>query len=550
MDSSLGPLTDPEVHADSGSRTLATRRMAIVAGAVAGATGALLAAGIGLWMGQRTGGVITAQLLADRITGVTPVSVFGRVMQQLEENAKPLTLLGLTLAQMLAGAGIGAGFGLMSRVTRIPVIVGAMLVSLVAWLILSLIVAPLGQIGVMAADAPGGAGSTQVLFIVSATVFGVVTAYATRALSGSGRPVHTDPSRRRLAGRLGVAGLVVPALLAGGYTTRYALRLRHASAAVPAPIAEKDDDDDPDDGDPFTFAGMPHFVTPTPEFYVVSKNIVDPKVDGSTWMLEIDGMVRQPLSLSLTDLLARESVEFTSTLECISNPVGGKYISNAVWQGVPLASLLEEAGLADGIVDLELHAADGYVESIPLAEGLAADTVVVHTMNGEPLKDQHGFPARLIVPGIYGMKNVKWITKITAVDEDILGYWQQRGWSDPAPVLTMSRVDTPASGARLVAGKPFIAGGVAFAGDRGLSGVEVSFDEGATWVEADLSDVPGDLTWRLWRAEHLPGAEGRLEVRVRATDGTGDVQTAEQQPPLPDGSTGHHNVRFSIVSGG
>ncbi|HUG16130.1 MAG TPA: molybdopterin-dependent oxidoreductase [Thermomicrobiales bacterium] len=552
MDSPFDALAHADAAASDAPQPRVTRRAALLAGAVAGSVAALLAAAVSLWAGQRFGGVITAQLLADRITGVTPVSVFGRVLQQLEENAKPLTLIGLTLAQALAGAAIGAVYGLAWRRSAFRPRAGALLLGLAAWLILALAVAPLGQIGALARDAPGGATATLLLSAASAALFGLVTALAVPLLAGSREPAPVDLSRRRFAGGLGLAALVVPALLAGGYTMRYALRLRRTSSASPAPIADTVADADDDgaeaagDAGPFGFAGMPRFITPTDEFYVVSKNIVDPEVDGSSWTLEIDGLVRQRVILSLTDLLARESVEFTSTLECISNPIGGGYISNAVWRGIPLVTLLDEAGLLDGIVDLELHAADGYVESIPLAEGLAPDTMLVHTMNGEPLNDKHGFPARLIVPGIFGMKNVKWLTKIIAVDEDILGFWQQRGWSDPAPVLTMSRLDVPGSQGRVIVGEPFVAGGVSFAGDKGISRVEVSFDGGDTWSDAELSDVPNDLTWRLWRIEHTPVDEASFDMHVRATDGRGELQTDERTPALPDGATGHHTIRVRV----
>jgi DMSO/TMAO reductase YedYZ molybdopterin-dependent catalytic subunit len=291
---------------------------------------------------------------------------------------------------------------------------------------------------------------------------------------------------------------------------------------------------------------MPQEITPTDEFYVVSKNFQDPSVDTSSWTLEVGGLVVQPLTLSYSDIVARESVEFTSTLECISNSVGGNYISTAIWRGFPLVELLREAGLQDGIVDIELHAADGYVESIPLAEALAEDTMVVHTMNGEPLTDEHGAPARLIVPGIFGMKNVKWLTRVIAVDKDIQGFWQERGWSDAAPVVTMSKVSTPRAGTDLAAGQPFRTGGVAFAGDRGIERVEVSFDGGVSWQDAELAEPLSPLAWRLWAIDHLPATTGVLWITVRATDGTGEVQTSEERDTLPDGATGYHKIRVDV----
>jgi DMSO/TMAO reductase YedYZ molybdopterin-dependent catalytic subunit len=537
-----GPQVAPRLATEH-ARTV--RRTAV--GAAAGGAAALTAAGLGLWAGRTFGGAIVAQLLADRATALVPVSVFGTAVGTLEANAKPLALLGLTAAQVAVGAVVGAGYALIARSGSRGRLRGAALLALLAWGIFAVVVAPLGNIGLLARHATGGAGETQLLFLLAAGTFGLLTA----ALVPWPFPAESRPdrSRRRLL-RVAVAG--VPALLAAGYTGWFARELRASSSVVPA---RRDADTSGSaveagtSGERFAIAGLSQPVTPVGEFYVVSKNFVDPTVDAARWELEIGGLVERPLRLSYSDLFARPAVEFTSTLECISNPVGGEYISTAVWRGVPLAALLEEAGLRDGIVDLELHADDGYVESIPVAEGLAPDTVLVHTMNDAPLTDKHGFPARLIVPGIYGMKNVKWLTRVLAVDEDILGYWQQRGWSDPAPVLTMSRIDTPRPYREVVVGQPLAVGGIAFSGDRGISRVEVTFDKGVTWQDAELSTPLSDLSWRLWRCDYTPQATGGLSITVRATDGTGEVQTSRRQPPLPNGSTGHHTITVKVVSG-
>ncbi|MBX5446376.1 molybdopterin-dependent oxidoreductase, partial [Sphaerobacter sp.] len=158
----------------------------------------------------------------------------------------------------------------------------------------------------------------------------------------------------------------------------------------------------------------------------------------------------------------------------------------------------------------------------------------------------HGYPLRLIVPGIFGMKNVKWITRIEAVDRDFQGYWQERGWSDIATVQTMSRIDVPASNRTLVAGQPTLIAGIAFAGDRGISKVEVSTDDGETWAPATLDEPLSPLTWVLWRYEWTPIRPGRYHLVVRAYDGQGQVQDAKERPPLPDGATGYHTVSVRV----
>lgn len=526
----------------AGEGVAPTREHRLLGGALVGAAAGLIASGVMLWAGDAWGGVILAQLLSDRMTGIIPTSLFGQALGALESNAKPLTLAGLTILQVVFGAMIGV---LYARVVRREVadrLAGAFVLSVAIWALLSFVAAPLGEVGVLAFDAPGDLWRTQVTFVLAAVLFGVLlAAFVPWPMAWAGERDELDLQRRRLMQFAGLGALVLPALWSAGYVGREVQRLRAKGVSPELRTTTAVDEG------PFAFAGMPREITPKDEFYVVSKNFQDPHVDSADWTLEVDGLVDTPLSLSYSDLLLRESVEFTSTLECISNSIGGRYISTAQWRGFPLVTLLREAGLQEGIVDLELHAADGYVESIPLTEALAEDTMIVHTMNGEPLNDEHGAPARLIVPGIFGMKNVKWLTKIVAVNEDIQGFWQERGWSDVATVVTMSKISTPRAGTDLPVGQPFRAGGVAFAGDRGIQRVEVSFDGGVTWQDAQLSEPLSPLAWRLWSIEHIPTTTGLLWISVRATDGTGEVQTAEERSSLPDGATGYHQIRTKIV---
>jgi len=187
------------------------------------------------------------------------------------------------------------------------------------------------------------------------------------------------------------------------------------------------------------------------------------------------------------------------------------------------------------------HAADGYVDSFPMDYALRENVIVAYQMNGVPLPNSHGFPARIIVPGLYGMENVKWLTRIEPVPADFRGYWQRRGWADTAVINTMSRIDVPAVGARVPPVEMEV-GGVAFAGDRGIDFVEFSADGGETWQRAETSAPLSPYTWVLWRATWLPPETGRVFVTVRATDGAGETQTAVIRGNLPDGATGHHRI--------
>jgi DMSO/TMAO reductase YedYZ molybdopterin-dependent catalytic subunit len=278
-------------------------------------------------------------------------------------------------------------------------------------------------------------------------------------------------------------------------------------------------------------------ITSVADFYHVSKNIGDPVVDGASWSLAIDGMVTTPLSFSYDDIVARAKTQNITTLSCISNELNGDLAGTAEWTGLPLRELLEEAGVDPKAVDIVFRAADGYDDSIPLAQAMHPTTLLVTGMNGEPLPPDHGFPARLIVPPIYGMKNVKWVERIEAVDLDYQGYWQTRGWSDPAPYQIWGRIDTPAQGEQIPAG-PAIAAGVAAAGNRGIFRVEISLDEGATWADATLEpSINPNFTWVRW-VFPFEASGAAANILMRATDGEGNVAPEEYNPPLPNGATG------------
>jgi DMSO/TMAO reductase YedYZ molybdopterin-dependent catalytic subunit len=231
---------------------------------------------------------------------------------------------------------------------------------------------------------------------------------------------------------------------------------------------------------------------------------------------------------------------------CISNEIGGDLISNAVWKGVPLKAILEKAGIRTGASRLIIRARDGYSDSFPLSAALRDGTILAYEMNGKPLERQHGFPARVLVMGLYGIKNVKWLSELEVVDYDHKGYWPARGWSHTAIYKTFSRIDVPAPGAVLKRGERSWIAGVAFAGDRGIRGVEVSVDGGTTWQPAQLKSGMGDHTWLRWAFEWIPAVPGTATLTVRAIDGTGAVQPVGPKPPLPDGVEGLHALSVKV----
>jgi DMSO/TMAO reductase YedYZ molybdopterin-dependent catalytic subunit len=288
--------------------------------------------------------------------------------------------------------------------------------------------------------------------------------------------------------------------------------------------------------------GMTPFFTPNDSFYRIDTAIFVPRVDVKSWQLDITGLVRRPLSFTYDDLLRRDLVEADCTLMCVSNEVGGDLIGTARWLGVPLRELLDEAGVQPAGTQLVGVSVDGFTAGFPTKLAMdGRNALVAVGMNGEPLPFAHGYPARLVVPGIYGyVSATKWLRRIHLERwEDFDGYWIPRGWSKEAPIKTGSRIDVPRRGRRVPVGPTAIAG-VAWAQHRGISKVEVQVDDGP-WREATLAAADGVDTWRQWHL-NWRATEGQHQLRVRATDGRGVLQAEEHTVPAPDGATGWHTV--------
>jgi DMSO/TMAO reductase YedYZ molybdopterin-dependent catalytic subunit len=296
---------------------------------------------------------------------------------------------------------------------------------------------------------------------------------------------------------------------------------------------------------PFAVPGLSPELTPTGDFYEVSKNFIDPSVSASGWKLSIGGLVDQPMELTYDQLRALPASEGIYALMCISNEVGGEYWSNARWKGVKLAWLLQQAGVHTDAYKAVFTAADDYKDSVKLPNALHPEALLAWEMNGEPLRKEHGFPARLLIPDIYGMKNVKWLTGIQIVNDDVKGFWQNQGWDDSAQYHVASRIDVPHSRSSVPAG-PLQVAGVAFAGDRGISRVELSLDGGRTWQDAQVKPRLSPEGWQLWQAQvHVD--RNVKSLQVRATDGAGRLQVREPAPPFPNGSTGYHTVSIAVA---
>jgi len=298
-------------------------------------------------------------------------------------------------------------------------------------------------------------------------------------------------------------------------------------------------------------------ITPNDQFYRVDVNVLAPAVDSNTWSLNLRGLVNTPMKISYTQLMSLPYVEEYATLECVSNNIGGDLASTALWKGVRLKDFLDSAGvssLADYVV---FRCYDGYDVGIPMERSLLDGAILAYEMNGARLPTEHGYPVRAIIPGLYGMMNAKWITEIELVGQTYLGFWQRKGWTNNALYQTGSTILSPGnaplrdrfpipSAATEVAESSVPVVGVAFAGDRGISKVEVSTDGGNSWKLASLQDPPSGNTWVFWNLDWNPPATGTYKLMVKATDKTGQTQTATMRNPFPDGASGYQAVDIRV----
>ncbi len=291
--------------------------------------------------------------------------------------------------------------------------------------------------------------------------------------------------------------------------------------------------------------GLSSFVTPNADFYRIDTALVVPQVSKDGWRLRIHGMVERELELTFDDLLARDQIEAYVTLACVSNPVGGPYVGNALWQGVRLADIFAEAGVDPDSTQLLSTSVDGWTCGTPVSSLIdGRNAMLAIAMNGEPLPAEHGYPVRMVVPGEYGyVSATKWVVDMEFTTwEAVNAYWVPRGWSQQAPMKTMTRIEVPEHDANLSAGAVEIAG-TAYAVHRGISAVEVRVD-GGDWARASLGGVPSPDTWRKWTID-WDVAAGEHTIEARATDGLGEVQTDEVADVAPNGASGYDMVSFT-----
>jgi DMSO/TMAO reductase YedYZ molybdopterin-dependent catalytic subunit len=500
------------------------------------------------------------EAVIEGILNFIPPALFEAVIQLFGSLAKTLNFYAILLGIVGAGGLLGLIYGrLLNLLGAVENSSGgtptALLYGLgyggLLWLIHGVTISPFAERGFFGLDAPSPVIAAVAIDIIAYLAFGFVLAYVRQ-------PFVVETSEMASEGvlsRRSLAPLAASGLALGG---AYALKRSFAAQAQEIfnqPVKETTLSASGEALPIFQegFEGLEPLVTPNDEFYVISKNSIDPTVDVNDWSLTITGMVDNKMTLNYDALTAMPTQQQYATLQCISNVVGGDLIGCALWEGVPLWNLLLQAGIQPGVKDIVLHAADGYQESIPIEKAQDPHVLLAFRMNGAILPNNHGFPARLVVPNIYGMKNVKWLTRIEPVDHDFKGFWQQRGWSDEAIIKTMSRIDAPNNGATVSVkvDREVLIGGIAFAGNRGISKVEVRIDEGE-WKEAELGKVLSLLSWVQWKTTWEPPVSAGYTIRVRATDGTGELQDETELAPAPNGASGWHTIssRISGISDG
>ena len=473
------------------------------------------------------GAISLLDALADALLLAMPLSLFSWLLEMLGTQAKTLLLVGLVLALMLIGAWLGGRF--LRQTVRKPALVWreASLYALVLFLcsvgfVLLFVYSQSPEVfangGFVKTALVLGAGALVFALVLSGLVVLFVDASTDTASAG----------RRRLIAWGGMAAATLVGLVAVGQEVgRVASRKTNIGGSK---------------------GKLSPAITPIDDFYVISKNFVDPTDDrGPDWSVKVGGLVAHELTLTQADLSEMGRQQFISTQLCISNPVGGNLVGTAEWTGVPLHRVLDRAGIGDGAYKVIFEGTDGYTTGVPIERVMQPESHLVWGMNDEPLPSEHGVPVRAIIPGLYGMKSVKWLTKMTVTPDDYQGYWEDRNWTDDATVKTMSRIDTPVDHEVLPVGTVEI-GGVAFGGDLGVTAVEVSTDDGKSWDTAEIRENPNPdgIAWVVWTYQ-WKAASGAHVLVVRAVHENGEVQTDKRASELPDGASGWHRITVGVA---
>ena len=553
---------------DEATALPAGRLRPAVAGLVA--VGAALAAAEPV-VGLRRSAVSPVVAVGGWVIDHVPAGVKTFAIRQFGTNDKQALQVGIVVVLALVAVALGYGarrrpwvgaagaalFGLAGAAAAwrrpgagvIDAVAPSLFGALAAALVLRLLLFPSSarsRPAAPVADGSADASAATSIALAPLSPGGPATA-GTGPASIDARPTTMIPSGPSGLGRrqflVRTAGVAAVGVAAGGagrvLQRRHQVGAARSRIVLPSPASPAPPRPD---GMDLGVAGVEPFVTPNADFYRIDTALVAPQVQPDGWRLRLHGMVDRPRTFTYDDLLKRRLVERDITLVCVSNEVGGHYAGTARWLGVPLAELLREAGVKPGADQLVSRSVDGFTAGTPVATVLdGRDALVAVAMNGEPLPVNHGFPARLIVPGLYGyVSATKWLSDLELTRfADFDAYWARRGWAAQASIKTMARIDTPRGLSSQPAGRLAVAG-VAWAPHTGITGVEVRIDDGP-WQPARLGTGPTADTWRQWVLD-WDATPGRHSITARAVDGSGVTQTDERRPPMPDGASGWHSV--------